>query len=198
MTINTLLFASLLSAAAPGPQELSTTRETTNLSKHKGTHFKVSLGYGVGETESDLDDAQVGVRSTVTLELGTMLSKHWALGLRYGTSALTSHIDDGKQRNILSQGFLGPVLSYYGDKDWYAAASLGVIRADRGTELSGRLRDGIESQLEIGKEFWLRDNWNFALSVRSSYSNIERVTPGGRTTRLEQSGLAFVLSTMFE
>lgn len=151
---------------------------------HDGLMMRFTLGFGYSGAESERgapDELAVsGTSSSYSFDIGAAVAENWILHARY--SDLTMYdptvsvaIDAfGESEGVgLSSTLLAPAVTYsFMPANIYLTLALGVawLEIDRST--TSHSDAGFGANLDLGKEWWVSDNWGLGLTARFWFTNV--------------------------
>lgn len=158
--------------------------------RHDGLLLRLTLGVGggaVGFDESqDADAAFSGGGWSASLDLGGALDDDITLFGRARFAALVSPTVSSDDRELgaasdafATQSMLGVGISYYiMPLNLYLDGVLGLAVIASGHDYAGAELDyesdiGFGLDLDVGKEWWVSDNWGLGVALRLSVARVE-------------------------
>jgi hypothetical protein len=185
--------ASLRPAADPGAE------------KHDGFYLRLAAGVGVGGAQRNTGASTVKYNASTgffSVDVGGVPTENAALfgRLSHYTLAEPEIKIDGvkfttKNDESLNLEFLGIGISYYFMPiNLYLSGALGPAVATIGKDSNDPSRVGVGMDLEVGKEWWVSDEWGIGLAVRAS---ITSVPPGNNWSATDQHLSAAALGVLF-
>lgn len=196
------------SAESERPADTAATGPYSGVHRHDGFFLRLTLGLGGGaiglDAKGDADDrAFVGGGWASSIDVGGSNGDNLALFVRLREATLGNpavYVDDDKIKDAdasaMTQGMLGGGISYFiMPLNMYLGAAIGIA------VLSGRYRRPGRDELkyngtvgfgfdgEIGKEWWIADDWGLGIAARVSIAQV----PGGDSLPdSSEFGAAFV------
>lgn len=193
----------------PPPRRYAAHRWYRPPHEHEGFMLRVTLGLG-GATQSHANPVREtlsGLAGMFSLDAGGSLAPNLVLHGRLSSATIANAqlTVDGDDRGTLD-GFtvdaflLGPALTYYFMPiNIYVTAAVGLSWLSFEDEIyaEGWSEAGIGFNLDLGKEWWVRDNWGLGVAGR-----LFVVSAGdevrGRDERETFAGLAVLFSATYQ
>lgn len=149
--------------------------------RHDGFMLRLALGFGYASTLADAtgDEGDVtisGAAGSFSFDIGGAIAENLVLHFRFADlvqlDPKVSVEGDDRQFEWSFGGFmLGPALSYYiMPANVYLTLALGLswlsANRDRSNPDLNNSDTGFATNLDVGKEWWVSDNWGLGLSAR--------------------------------
>jgi hypothetical protein len=179
--------------------------------RHDGFFLRLTLGVGGGVVGLDTDGSDdvgfVGGGWASSIDIGGSNGDNLAFFVRLREASLASpgvYIDDNKvgdaDASTITQGMLGGGISYFiMPLNMYLGAAVGLAviagryRRPGRDELKYNGDVGFGFDGEIGKEWWVSDDWGVGVAARVSIANV----PGGDSVPDDANFGAAFISVLF-
>ena len=180
--------------------------------QHDGFMLRLTIGLGYGSgTESVpvVGDVQLsGPSGFFSLDIGGALVDNLVLHGRLSDMVVASptvSINDEElgEANDASLTFylFGAGLTYYVmPANVYLTGVVGIAKAsaDNGTDEASSTKAGFGFEGDIGKEWWVSDNWGLGIAGRFTFASVpDEVTPGDSIT-LQALGFGVLFSATYQ
>jgi hypothetical protein len=169
---------------------------TDGVHRHDGFMLRLTLGPGAGvvgfdANGSENDTAYVGGGWASSLDIGFANGDNLTIFGRLREASLPSpavYVNDDKvgdaESTVVTQGMLGAGISYFiMPLNMYLGAAVGLAvvsssyQRPGGRERTYNGKLGFGMDLEIGKEWWVADDWGLGVAARLNFANV----PGGES-----------------
>jgi hypothetical protein len=174
-------YAAPVTAPAPEPQVPDPGAET-----HDGfmLRFTTGIGYAAAAASAESDDYTFGGASgAFAFDIGGAIGENLVLHGRFSDIPMIDpivYLDGNEVREIDDANgvgvLLGPALTYYFmPANVYLTAAIGLSWLARGFERTDEVTStgvGFGTNLDVGKEWWVSDNWGLGLAARFWYSHV--------------------------
>jgi hypothetical protein len=176
--------------------------------QHDGFMLRISIGASGGESTltamkgAGVEPAEVvysGFGSAFALDIGGRISNNLVLHGRFGYSAIEAPdtTQDGEDLGSIEVWhvgaiFLGPAVGYYFMPiNVYVTGAIGfagIVVSEDGNDTPLTVSSGFGLNVDVGKEWWVSDNWGLGAVARLAYS-----TGGDKDNEYDVSSYALAL-----
>jgi hypothetical protein len=173
-------------------------RVDPGIERHDGLMLRFTLGIGYASTRAveatnNGDELTIrGVDSSFSFDVGGVISDNLVLHLRLAalqivdpSFSLNGQRATASEDISLTSVLIGPGLTYYFmPSNVYLTGALGVSRLDAeiGRTDSTTTDFGFGANADIGKEWWVSDNWGLGVAARLWLTHLNNAEPGGDVT----------------
>jgi hypothetical protein len=182
--------------------ELPVAPRKSGVQKHDGFMLRVAFGVGgaytkrtpKNEDESDLNVS--GMSGSFSIDIGASPVENLVLHGRISNMVMIRPIVslDGKKKAetadivLFSAALIGPAMTYYFMPiNLYLTGAIGLSRLsvayereENEEEWTRDYAQGIALNIDVGKEWWISNNWGFGLAGRLWYTRVSAKSDVGR------------------
>jgi len=187
--------------------------------EHDGLMFRAALGagYAAGTWDAVAIDAfgntgkldLAGAAGFFSVDIGSSIAGSLVLHARLSdVSVISPTVSvDGSEMGDLSKDasltfyLFGPAATYYlMPANVYFTLALGLAQAavDTGAGDTGASGEGFGLEVDVGKEWWVGDNWGIGAAARFSFASLPYDLADGSSTRLGGLGFGVLLSATYQ
>lgn len=173
--------------------------------KHDGLFLRMQLGVSETRLAPGPGITLAGIGSATDFVVGKIVTPNLVLGGTLSHSAAgVSHVDgtDPPDLSAIMVGF-GPAAVYYLPDNFFVGAAGGGsvlwlrdLRTE-GAEVSWRTGLGVFAKAEVGKEWWVSDNWGLGASFRFHYMRARESDAGPFPPVWNGGGLSLLFSATY-